>query len=299
MIIKNLTYLERVCSDYKNIENYEIAVNSEKKYHLHHKLEIQGDKVLSRQTLKEMDLYFHRPSNELIFLTETEHRKLHGKYITDEQRKLLSLNNLGHPVSEETKQKISQANKGKSAYNKGIPMDEKTKLKLSIAKTGTKQNISDEERKRRSDLIKEYMATHPRDLSGKNNPHYGITVSNEQKIRQSQKMKGRHWYNNGEISISAFECPSGFIPGRLNSSSGVVGVYFDKTRNKWVARITIDNKDIRLGRFNTFIDAARARLKAEFMNDNENALQYSLLSTYFSLEEINELKLLNNNTPET
>lgn len=289
MIIKNLTYLERVCSDYKNIENYEIAVSSEEKYHLHHKLEIQDDKVLSRQTLKEMDLYFHRPSNELIFLTETEHRKLHGKYITDEKRQLLSLNNLGHIISEETKQKISQANKGKPAYNKGIPMNEETKLKLSIAKTGTKLNISDEERKRRSDLIKEYMATHPRDLSGKNNPHYGISVPDEQKNRQSQKMKGRHWYNNGEISISAFECPIGFVPGRLNLNSGVVGVYFDKTRNKWAARIIIDNKDIRLGRFNTFIDAARARLKAEIKYLKDFALQKHLYTQYFSDEELQTL----------
>lgn len=27
--------------------------------------------------------------------------------------------------------------------------------------------------------------------------------------------KGRHWYNNGKISIRVKECPDGFTPGRL------------------------------------------------------------------------------------
>lgn len=26
---------------------------------------------------------------------------------------------------------------------------------------------------------------------------------------------GKHWYNNGEIQTFAFECPEGFVPGRL------------------------------------------------------------------------------------
>lgn len=54
------------------------------------------------------------------------------------------------------------------------------------------------------------------DMKGKNNPRFGIKVPEEQKKRQSEKMKGRHWYNNGEITISAFDCPDGFVKGRLN-----------------------------------------------------------------------------------
>lgn len=26
---------------------------------------------------------------------------------------------------------------------------------------------------------------------------------------------GKHWYNNGEISTFAYECPEGFVPGRI------------------------------------------------------------------------------------
>ena len=35
-------------------------------------------------------------------------------------------------------------------------------------------------------------------LAGENNPAYG-----------------RHWYNNGKINKYCYECPDGFVPGRL------------------------------------------------------------------------------------
>ncbi len=37
----------------------------------------------------------------------------------------------------------------------------------------------------------------------------------EYRKRNEEKAKGSHWYNNGEISIMRFECPEGFIAGRL------------------------------------------------------------------------------------
>jgi hypothetical protein len=30
------------------------------------------------------------------------------------------------------------------------------------------------------------------------------------------KMTGKHWFNDGENSVLAFECPDGFVQGRLN-----------------------------------------------------------------------------------
>lgn len=65
-------------------------------------------------------------------------------------------------------------------------------------------------RKRLSEFRKEWYKNHPEwgkmtdskrknlsialkgKMSGPNNPHYGVKVPEEQKIRQSQKMKGRH-----------------------------------------------------------------------------------------------------------
>lgn len=49
----------------------------------------------------------------------------------------------------------------------------------------------------------------------------------------------------------------------IKNKSGFVGVHFDKTRDRWVASITIDYKQINLGRFINKEDAIKTRLKAE------------------------------------
>ena len=46
---------------------------------------------------------------------------------------------------------------------------------------------------------------------------------------------------------------------RNDNTSGVKGVIFDKTRNKWCARIRIDGINVHLGRFNTIEEAKEAR----------------------------------------
>lgn len=48
-----------------------------------------------------------------------------------------------------------------------------------------------------------------------------------------------------------------------NNTSGRKGVYFDKSRNKWMANITFNKKTVYLGRFDTFDDAVKARENAE------------------------------------
>lgn len=49
----------------------------------------------------------------------------------------------------------------------------------------------------------------------------------------------------------------------IMNTSGVTGVTWDKNRNKWIAQIHINNKNIHLGRFISFEDAVKARKKAE------------------------------------
>lgn len=141
------------------------------------------------------------------------------QYMTYEQKKQyskkLSESLKGHIISNETRMKISKSNKGISR-NKGIARSEETKRKISESKTGKKLNLSAEQMYRRSKNFRENNPSKNRNLKGSNNPHFGIKVSEEQKKRQSEKMKGRHWYNNGFITISAFVCPDGFIAGRLN-----------------------------------------------------------------------------------
>jgi len=48
-----------------------------------------------------------------------------------------------------------------------------------------------------------------------------------------------------------------------NNTSTVKGVHFDKLINMWIARITINGNRIRLGKFNSFNDAVKARKEAE------------------------------------
>lgn len=48
-----------------------------------------------------------------------------------------------------------------------------------------------------------------------------------------------------------------------NNKSGVTGVHFDSTNEKWVAQIGIDRKRKNLGKFDNFDDAVKARKEAE------------------------------------
>lgn len=48
-----------------------------------------------------------------------------------------------------------------------------------------------------------------------------------------------------------------------NNTSGVKGVCYHKRRNKWHARIMVNNKRKHLGRFTDFVDAVVARAKAD------------------------------------
>ena len=48
-----------------------------------------------------------------------------------------------------------------------------------------------------------------------------------------------------------------------HNSSGIIGVTWNKERNKWQAQIVVNNKNINLGRFDDFENAVKARLDAE------------------------------------
>ena len=94
--------------DISLIENYDKAIaDTTKMWECHHRNEIKvlpsGMTVIcTKQELKENDHYYNCPANELIFLTQSEHRKLHNIHRT-----------------VETRRKISEAHKGKSSWNKG------------------------------------------------------------------------------------------------------------------------------------------------------------------------------------
>lgn len=154
----SMQHVKRFCNtDICLIENYTKAIaDTTQTWHCHHRLEIQDDKILSREELKSLKLYYNRPAKELIFLPEREHRSLHGKYKTLEQRMKLSKANSGenNPMfgkrhTEEAKRRVSEANKGKkrsleikqrmSMMRKGIPRSEEVKQKIAESVKRTKQ----------------------------------------------------------------------------------------------------------------------------------------------------------------
>lgn len=151
----NIKNVNRFCNgDITQIENYERAINDDTQmWDCHHRRETDENK--SRQQLKDQNLYFNRPSSELIFLTPSEHRSLHssgeknpnyGKspwnkdkktgHQSEEHKKNLSEALKGKPHSENHKQKISESLKGKHK-------SEEWKQKKSDTYKGNKRIIKD------------------------------------------------------------------------------------------------------------------------------------------------------------
>lgn len=61
------------------------------------------------------------------------------------------------------------------------------------------------------------------------------------------------------------------ITKKKNNTSGVTGVCWNRKKNKWRAQITIFKRNIRLGEFNSFDMAVKARKEAEeFYGFHEN-----------------------------
>ena len=131
--------------DISLIENYDKAVSDTTQlWHCHHRREI----IFSKSDLIEIGEYYNRPACELIFLTPTDHRRLHnlGKHHSDETRLKMSAALKGRNNSDETRQKMSEAHKGKhhseetrlkmSASLKGKHHSEETRKKLSEARKG-------------------------------------------------------------------------------------------------------------------------------------------------------------------
>ena len=149
MINKVISTLKSYCQDYTKIENYDKAVaDKENMWHCHHRLEIgsNGERI-SHKDLIRQGLYYNRPASELIFLTNSEHKRLHqsGKKLSDETKIKISKYRSGKQMSEEQKRKISESMRGK----KRPPRSEEWKMKISLAKHGKKIPTFSEEHKRK------------------------------------------------------------------------------------------------------------------------------------------------------
>ena len=115
--------------DISLIENYAEAVASPERWDCHHRWEltVNGEPAHTPEELKKMDMYYHRPYFELVFLKHSDHQQLH---IGGEKNP-----NFGKPRSAEVKLAVSAANTG-NQYWKGKHHTEESKAKISAAKMG-------------------------------------------------------------------------------------------------------------------------------------------------------------------
>ena len=178
---------EKFCKEPEKIENYEKAkADNFKGWDCHHRLETHnsdGKRRIVDITVNELialEMYYNRPASELIFMKKSEHNSLHKP--SEETKKKISEANKGKQKSVEHKKKISKARKGKCT-GEDNPMYGKHHSAEAL------QKMSDAKK--------------------------GKLFSEEHKKKLSETHKGKRWYNNGETCIRSFECPPGFIPGRL------------------------------------------------------------------------------------
>lgn len=119
----------------------------------------------------------------------------------------------GHHHTQETKQKISQANKCRDSkvYERisdkltGIKRSEETRRKMSLAQKRNKVNVSAETRKKMSESHKKLPP-----------PFLNKHHSEEYVQRMKDENAKRRWWNNGVISKFCEICPTGFVSGRIS-----------------------------------------------------------------------------------
>ena len=206
--MKTKTY-GHICDNIENVENYEKAkADNFDGWICHHRLETHfsdgterpKNAQMSVEELIALDMYYHRPAEELIFLTREKHQNVHfrGKHHSEETKEKLSKALKGKPSklkgrhpSEEARKKMSDARKGKPSKLKGRHLSEETKRKLSEANKG---QVAWNKGKKMSEEFCRKMS---------------------EVAKLSEERKGRHWYNDGTKSVMSKTCPEGFVPGRL------------------------------------------------------------------------------------
>ena len=239
MTNSKLNYWKKYCCEpLELVESYAAAkADNFAGWCIHHKLEIQQDKRVSRQELKDKDLYYGRPASELIFMRFGDHSALHstgntnmkGKHHSAETRQKIAEANKSRTLSEEYRKKLSESLSGENNPFFGKHHSEETRRKISESCKGKPgwlkgKHLSEETRKKLSESLK-----------GKNNPLFGKHHTEDTRKKIAEAKKGKHlsaetrkkmseaicgmlYWNNGISNKRSRECPGeGWTRGRLSS----------------------------------------------------------------------------------
>lgn len=90
-----------------------------------------------------------------------------------------------------------------------------------------------------------------------------LQVGDEYEVDHKNGKQSRHDNRKSNLRRCTHSDNMKNVGLRIDNTSGVTGVNFDKNKQKWIARIVIDGKRTVLGEYDNFDDAKIKRLEAE------------------------------------